>query len=125
MAYSGGPSTTVASTLQNPPVNLLSVMGTLQNGMAKVLSPTTAASTAPYVGGCALWYYRSSDSSTLAQTAGYFTDGLALGMKTGDVMFCVHQTSYGTSPDFSIGVIVTTDSTAGFNMAQGGAIQSS
>jgi hypothetical protein len=122
MAYYG---TTAASTDRNPPINLLTVIGGPQNTYAKVLSPTTAQSTASYVGGCGLWYYRSSDSSTLVQTAGYFTDGLGLGMKTGDVMLCVHQSSYGTSPDLSVGVIVTTASTAGFNMAIGGSIQSS
>ena len=123
MAYYG---TTAASTDRNFPVNLLSAIGGgPKNTYAGVLSPTTAQSTASYVGGMGLWYYRSSDSSTLVQTAGYFTDGLALGMKTGDVMFCVHQTSYGTSPDFSIGVIVTSNSTQGFNMAIGGSIQSS
>ncbi|HQU17307.1 MAG TPA: hypothetical protein PLO69_14595 [Gammaproteobacteria bacterium] len=123
MSYKG---TTAASTDRNPPINLLSVIGGgPKNTYAGVLSPTTAQSTAFYVGGAGLWYYRSSDSSTLVQTAGYFTDGLGLGMKTGDVMFCVHQTSYGTSPDLSVGVVVTTDSTAGFNMAIGGSIQSS
>lgn len=122
MAYSG---TTAATTDRNPPLNFLSLMGGPKNTYAGVLSPTSAQSTASYVGGAALWYYRSSDSATIASSPGYFTDGLQLGMKTGDVMFYVHQSSYGTSPDFSIGVIVTSNSSAGFNMAIGGVIQSS
>ena len=123
MAYYG---TTAASTDRNPPICLTGGLGQpSRNTYNSVLSPSTAQSTAQYVGGGNLWYYRSSDSSTLAQTAGYFTDGLSLGMKTGDVMMMVHQTSYGTSPDLSMGVLVTTNSTAGFNMAQGGSIQSS
>lgn len=121
-AYFG---TTAASTDRNPPVNLLSAGRGPQNTYAGVLSPTTSQSTAPYVGGMGLWYYRSSDSSTIASSVGYFTDGLQLGMKTGDVMMYVHQSSYGTSPDLSFGVLVTSNSTAGFNLAVGGVIQSS
>lgn len=122
MAYSG---TTASSTLRNPPINLLSVMQTVQNDSAGVLSPTTARSTANYVGGCGLWYYRSSDSATIASSPGYFTDGLQLGMKTGDIIFIVSQSSYGTSPSMAVGCIVSSNSTAGFNAAIGAVIQSS
>ena len=123
MAYSG---TTAASTDRNPPINLLGAIGRgPQNTYAGVLSPTTAQSTANYVGGANLWYYRSSDSSTIACSVGYFTDGLQLGMKTGDAMIYVHQTSYGTSPDIAFGVLVSSNSTAGFNIAAGALIQSS
>jgi len=45
-------------------------------------------------------------------------------MKTGDAMIYVHQSSYGTSPDVALGVLVTSNSSAGFNMAIGGVIQS-
>ena len=124
MAYVG---TTGASTDRNPPI-CISGGGLAQpqrNTYNGVLSPTTAQSTAAYVGGGNLWYYRSSDSSTIACSAGYFTDGLQLGMKTGDAMIYVHQTSYGTSPDIAFGVLVSSNSTAGFNMATGGLIQSS
>lgn len=122
MAYFG---TTAATTDRNPPVNLLSAVGRIQNTYAGVLSPTSAQSTEPYVGGAALWYYRSSDSSTIACSVGYFTDGKQLGMRTGDAMIYVHQSSYGTSPDIAFGVLVTSNSTAGFNLATGGLIQSS
>ena len=40
-------------------------------------------------------------------------------------MLVVNQSSYGTSPSFSIGVIGTSNSTAGFNLVIGGVIQSS
>jgi hypothetical protein len=122
MAYYG---TTAASTDRNPPINIIPSFGRVQNTYAGVLSPSSVQSTANYVGGAGLWYYRSSDSSTLACAAGYFTDGLQLGMKTGDAMIYVHQSSYGTSPDIALGVIVTSASSAGFNMAVGGLIQSS
>lgn len=123
MAYYG---TTAASTDRNPPICLTGGLGQpSRNTYNSVLSPSTAQSTAQYVGGGNLWYYRSSDSSTIASSPGYFTDGLQLGMKTGDVMMYVHQSSYGTSPDLAMGVLVTSASTAGFNMAIGGVIQSS
>ena len=122
MAYYG---TTAASTDRNYPVNLIGALNGPKNTYAGVLSPSTAQSTAAYVGGCGLWYYRSSDSSTIASSPGYFTDGLALGMKTGDVMLYVAQSSYGTSPSVAMGVLVSSNSTAGFNLAIGGVIQSS
>jgi len=122
-AYSG---TTAGTTDQNPPVNLTNAIGRHINTYNGVLSPTTAQSTAPYVGGPGnIWYYRSSDSSTIACSVGYFTDGLSLGMRSGDLMIYVHQTSYGTSPDLAMGVLVTSNSSAGFNMAVGALIQSS
>lgn len=120
-AYSG---TTAATTDRNPPTQIVAMQPSI-NTYGSVVSPATAQSTAPYVGGSGLWRYASSDSATIASSPGYFTDGLKLGMKTGDVMIYVHQSSYGTSPDVSLGVLVTTNSTAGFNMAIGGVIQSS
>ena len=123
MAYVG---TTAASTDRNPPMNLTQAFaGPSRNTYNSVLSPTTAQSTANYVGGATLWYYRSSDSSTIASSPGYFTDGLQLGMRTGDAIMMVTQSSYGTSPSIALGVIVSSNSTAGFNIAIGGNIQSS
>ena len=123
MAYYG---TTAASTDRNPPICLTGGLAQpSRNTYNGVLSPTTAQSTAGYVGGGNVWYYRSSDSSTIGSSPGYFTDGLSLGMKTGDAMIYVHQSSYGTSPDLAFGVLVSSNSTAGFNMAIGGVIQSS
>ena len=123
MAYYG---TTAASTDRNPPICLTGGLAQpSRNTYNSVLSPSSVQSTAAYVGGGNVWYYRSSDSSTIACSAGYFTDGLQLGMKTGDAMIYVHQSSYGTSPDLAFGVLVSSNSTAGFNMAVGGMIQSS
>ena len=121
-AYHG--SATEASSDRNPPVCLVPNQPTI-NTYGSVLSPSTAQSTAGYVGGTALWRYTSSDSATIASSPGYFTDGLARGMRTGDAMIYVHQSSYGTSPDISFGVLGTSNSSAGFNMVPGGVIQSS
>jgi hypothetical protein len=38
-------------------------------------------------GGTALWAYRHTDIHTDVDASGYFTNGSALGMKVGDVMF--------------------------------------
>lgn len=123
MAYSGS---TAASSVANPPL-LITAGGALSptlNAAANVLG-SSLQTTTPFVGGNSIWRYTSSDASTLAQGPGYFTDGLALGMKIGDLIAIVAQTSLGTSPTMSWGVLVTTNSTAGFNVASAGAIASS
>jgi hypothetical protein len=129
-AYRG--SATEATTDRNAPIQICGVLSPGINTFGSVLSPTTAQSTANYVGGASLWYYRSSDSATIASSPGYFTNGGLLGMKTGDVMLYVSQSSYGTSPAFGIGVLTTTAGTSAggaytgaFNLAQGAVIQNS
>lgn len=122
MAYSGS---TAASSVANPPICITGGgLSPSLNASANVLG-SSLQSTAPYVGGNSIWRYTSSDASTLLQGVGYFTDGLALGMKIGDVLINVRQSSLGTSPSVVMGVLVTTDSTAGFNLALGGVIASS
>jgi len=121
MAYSGS---TAATTLQNPPVQIVSGQPTYGAANA-VLGSSLNTTSAYYGGGFSIWKYNSSDASTLLQGAGYFTDGLALGMKYGDILIHACQTSLGTSPTLNIGVLVTTNSTAGFNINTGGAIASS
>ena len=123
-AYSGS---TAVSSLANPPRQIAHGGSPIVNQSGNLLgiSGTSIASTLPFVGGTSLWYYCSSDSATIASSPAYFTDGLALGMRSGDVMLVVNQSSYGTSPSFSIGVIGTSNSTAGFNLVIGGVIQSS
>lgn len=60
----------------NPPVKI--AMGTL-DGTA----------------GPALWAYKSTDAVTTVDNADYFTNGFALGMKVGDIVF-VHDTTTPT-----------------------------
>lgn len=121
MAYSGS---TAASSVANPPLLLVRGVGQINNAAGNVLGSSLQTTTA-FAGGSGLWYYASSDGSTLLQAAGYFTDGLALGMRIGDVLMAVAQSSLGTSPTMSMGVLVTTNSTNGFNVNTGGAIASS
>lgn len=122
MAYSGS---TAASSVANPPILLVSAgLSPTLNASGNVVG-SSAQTTATFAGGNALWRYTSSDATTLTKGAGYFTDGLALGMKNGDAIIIVEQSSLGTSPVVSMGVLVTTNSTAGFNCASGGVITSS
>ena len=122
MAYSGS---TAASSVANPPILMIGMGPTpTLNASGNVLG-SSAQTTSAFTGGNNLWKYNSSDGSTLLQGVGYFTDGLALGMRNGDILISVSQSSLGTSPTCQIGVLMTTNSTAGFNVATGAAIQSS
>ena len=121
MAYSG---TTAASSVANPPILLARGVGQLNNASGNVLGSSLQTTTA-FAGGTGLWYYASSDGSTLLMGVGYFTDGLYLGMRNGDVLMGISQSSLGTSPTMALGVLMTTNSTAGFNISVGAAIQSS
>lgn len=123
MAYVGS---TAASSVANPPVLLLGNGPTpTLNASGNVLGSSLQTTTAFGSAGNNIWKYNSSDGSTLLLGAGYFTDGLALGMHNGDIMLAVSQSSLGTSPTFLIGVLMTTNSTAGFNVSIGAAAQSS
>lgn len=121
MAYSGS---TQVSSLQNPPINIIRALGRLTS-TAAVLGSTSVTSN-QVLGGTGFWFYSSTDGSTLLQGAGYFTDGFYLGMRVGDLLFNVSASSLGSTPsNLGIGVLVTTNSTAGFNVATGAQIQSS
>ena len=74
MSYLGS---TQASSIANPPTRIS--QGPLSNAF-----------------GGALWKYDSTDPSTDIATAGYFTDGLSLGMQAGDLVVGVTATA-GTS----------------------------
>lgn len=121
MAYSGS---TAASSVANPPICILPGLSPTLNASGNVVG-SSLQTTATFAGGNSLWRYTSSDATTLTKGVGYFTDGLALGMKNGDAIIIVEQSSLGTSPVVSMGVLITTNSTAGFNCASGGVITSS
>jgi len=122
MAYSGA---TAASSVANPPICVLPAGITPVNNAAGNVLGSSLQTTTAFNGGVQIWRYTSSDGSTVIQAPGYFTDGLALGMHIGDILISVSQSSLGTSPTCAIGVLVTTNSTAGFNVNTGGMIQSS
>ena len=89
--------TTAASSVSNPPVLLLSPFGGTHN--------------TPCPGG-KIWGYQSTNTTTEVTTAGFFTDGQALGMQVGDIVMGVYQTSVGSSSPYPyMGCIATASST--------------
>jgi len=115
MAYVG---TTAASSVANPPVNLIRPMAhvsaSTDNG-GQGIGNTGAK------GGNGLWYYQSSDpTSTIVGTVTYFTDGQQLGMRNGDVIMIAQCSSLGsTTVLFGMGILGTTNSTNGFSVMTG------
>ncbi len=85
MTYYGS---TAVSTSRNPPVQMMSVMG------GKIQYPGDL-STAPSGGNW--WYYVSTNAVADVQGVGAFTDGGALGMQNGDLLFGTLVSSAGTT----------------------------
>ncbi len=109
------------STL-NPPILLARGMGTLTSTLGALMYSTAQTSNAAVRGGTGLWVYHSSDpSTTIVGTLSYFTNGLDLGMKNGDIIFTVSVASGGSTAACLMGIsaLVTTNSTAGFGIATG------
>lgn len=124
MAYVG---TSAASSLQNLPINLINGLATQNSPVAGTLFTATAAtSAAAFAGGLGLWMYQSSDpTSTITGTATYFTDGLALGMRNGHAIICQAATSLGSTTFLmGMGILYSTNSTAGFSVVSGGIMYS-
>lgn len=92
--------TTAASSVSNPPVELMNSLGGQGNRPGA---------------GSALWYYNSTNTSTEVTTANFFTDGLQLGMKAGDIVFVNYTTSIGSTAVIpymgSIGIVSTLGAT--------------
>lgn len=105
--YSGA---TAASSIANPPVR---IGGTI-SGYMNTLS--TGGN------GGQLWLYNSSNGSTDALAANYFTDAYYLGMRKGDVIIMAGCT--GTTVNLLMGVLGSV-TTAGGAIASTGAIISS
>jgi hypothetical protein len=124
MAYVG---TSAASSLQNLPFNLVNGIATQGSPVAATLFKATAA-TSPdtFSGGMGLWMYQSSDpTSTITGTATYFTDGLQLGMRNGHAIICQAATSLGSTVFLmGLGILYSTNSTAGFSVVPGGIMYS-
>lgn len=100
MAYLGS---TQLSSIANPPrcITQLPAPG------ARVASTSTPLAQN-------IWFYGTTDTSTSAFTANYFTDAKQLGMRQGDVMIYVGMTSTASSSQvLGFGVVgaVTTDGT--------------
>lgn len=119
MAYVGS---TALSSVANPPILLARGMGTLTNASGNLLYSTASTSYDKVAGGTGLWIYQSTDpTTTIVGTLTYFTDGLQLGMRNGDVIICQSVTSAGSTSSLLMGMatLVTTNSTNGFSVATG------
>jgi hypothetical protein len=115
MSYSG---TTAASSVSNPPILLSRIAGARTilgtSGLTGWTSGVTRA------GGIGLWQYISTNLSTDMTVAGFFTDGQLLGMQVGDLLLNVQYTSAGSSFIAGLGVLLTSNSSAGWNLTTGG-----
>lgn len=119
MAYNGS-----TATSPNPPINLVRGLGQMASTNANMLYSTasTSYSVAALNGGSGLWYYQSSDpSTTIVGTVGYFSDGLNLGMKNGDIIFMLSATSGGSTSSALLGIaaLLSTNPSSGFSVCTG------
>ncbi len=104
MAYIGS---TAASSIANPPSLLQRPLGP----GARLGSNATAANVPIRLG---LWVFGSTDTTSSPFTAGYFSDGYEIGMKQGDVVICVGQTStVSSSQVLMLGCVSSVSSTGG------------
>lgn len=116
MSYAG---TTASSSLQNLPRVLIP-----QISGPKATS--SADSTAITPRNSNLWFYNSSDATSVMCTPGYFTDGKQLGMRHGDVMMGVSWTTYSATGTYTfLGMLYSSNSTAGFNLSTDSMVSSS
>ena len=126
MSYYG---TTQASSLANPPRQLIAPLANNAALIGSTESLSTQGSTAsnnpngPGGGGGALWFYTSTNLTTDISAANFFSDGFYLGMRAGDVVQGSQYTSLGSSVTTFIGSIVSV-STAGASLSTGSLITS-
>ena len=96
MAYVG---TTAASSVANPPI-------LIARGLAGGILGSS-------VQGTGLWFYSTTDLSSVLSTGSYFTDGLFLGMRVGDVVIGAAGGSIGSTAQFAYQGLIMTATTAG------------
>ena len=103
MAYVG-----TTSTAPNPPQLLVGAQGSTE------ASPTSTSVAA----GRNLWYYNSTNTKANMEGVGFFTDGNELGMRTGDIVFApTYTTQSATGHILIIGMVFSSNTTAGFNLS--------
>lgn len=105
----------MAYATSNPPINVIAHLG----GLA-------ANSTSIYNRAVGLWLYKTSDGTTNLSDAGYFTNGNQLGMRRGDLMagICC-STESSTGAMIAFGVLVSSNTTAGFQLSTDSRLTSS
>ena len=115
MAYSG---TTAASSVANPPRLIIRAGPSIPN-----TTGLTTGTANQHLQGGGLWYYASTNLTTDVNASAFFTDGLELGMKPGDILLNVQFSSAGSSVELMIAT-VTGVSTSGATVSTGGSITS-
>lgn len=104
MAYIGS---TAASSIANPPGQLVRPLGP-----GARLNSNSSTPNVPI--GLGIWVFGSTDTTSSPFTAGYFADGYEIGMRQGDIVFCVGQTStVSSSQVLMIGCVSSVSSTGG------------
>lgn len=107
MAYVG---TTAASSVQNPPIQIA-------RGIAGGILGSTAL-------GTGLWFYTSTDGTTVMESSTYFTDGFYLGMRGGDVVLGAAAATAGSTAMLSYIGALSVCTTAGVGLTTAGTITS-
>lgn len=73
----------------------------------------------------ALWMYNTSDGSTALMGAAYFTNGKDLGMRYGDMILALCWSTESSTGHVTVyGALVSSNTTAGWNLSTGGAMTS-
>lgn len=81
-------------------------------------------STSPAAGN-SMWQYQSTHALSDLTGVGFFSDGLALGMKQGDVLIAPTYTTQSATGHILVwGILGSSDTTAGFNLATDGTMTS-
>lgn len=107
MAYVG---TTAASSVSNPPIQIA-------RGLAGGILGSSLQ-------GTGTWFYSSTDGTTVMETSTYFTDGLYLGMRQGDVVYGAAGASLGSSTPIAYFGVLGAATTAGVGLSTGGTFTS-
>lgn len=121
MSYFG---TTQASSIANPPRQLIAPFATNQAiaGSTQFLTPqgSTAANNpnGPGGGGGGLWFYSSTNLTTDLVAANFFSDGFYIGMRAGDCVMGNQFSSLGSSVTTFVGSVASV-STAGASLSTG------
>jgi len=105
----------MAYSVANPPLCIIPRIGGLASN-----------STSAYNRSVAFWAYNTSDGTTNMSDAGYFTNGYYLGMRRGDVLIAVCQsTQSSTGSMLAFGILASSNSTAGFQVSTDSRLTSS
>lgn len=115
-------SSTVGAT-GNPP-QLIAPVGGGARTILGTSNLTAWSSGVTRSGGMQVYRYNSTNLTTDMTVAGFFTDGRDLGMQVGDLLVGTQWSSAGSSFISYMGVLTTTNTTAGWNLSTGGTVTS-